>query len=170
MTAVSKVFRTKITKDLKEGLLEGAIRHGYDGAGLDGLVGYCQHLAERYPKTYGYLLGKLLPYNLNANVASAAVSEVRILSVPADHYLSRADIERMQSSPATLEVQPIEQPEPVMQAEPVRLEAATAAIVDEPEPAPAPVPAPMSERDLLVRRARAQGWEPLPPRDRRDDY
>ena len=62
----------KITRDLKQGLLEGAIAHGYDGEGEDGLVGYCHHLAERHPKMYCHLLAKLLPYNLNANVDGTA--------------------------------------------------------------------------------------------------
>jgi hypothetical protein len=52
-----------------------------------GLVGYCHHLAERHPKAYCGLLGKLLPFNLNANVASATVNEVRIISVPADEAI-----------------------------------------------------------------------------------
>ena len=55
--------QNKICRDLKEGLLEGAILHGYDGAGEDGLIGYCHHLAERHPKAYAMLLARLLPYN-----------------------------------------------------------------------------------------------------------
>jgi hypothetical protein len=82
--------QNKICRDLKEGLLEGAILHGYDGAGEDGLIGYCHHLAERHPKAYATLLSRLLPYNLNANVASAHVGEVRIISIPSGSHLTRA--------------------------------------------------------------------------------
>jgi hypothetical protein len=98
--------QNKICRDLKEGLLEGAIRHGYDGNGLDGLVGYCHHLAERYPKTYGYLLGKLLPYNFNANVASAAINEVRIISIPSGQHYSSADLRRIEQGQDTIDALP----------------------------------------------------------------
>ena len=90
-----KGAQDKICRDLKEGLLEGAILHGYNGLGEGGLVGYCHDLAERHPKTYGYLLGKLLPMNLNANVASAAINEVRIISVPSGSHLTRAAIDAL---------------------------------------------------------------------------
>ena len=86
----AKAHRTKICRDLKQGLIEGAVLHGYDGAGEDGLIGYCHHLAERHPKAYCGLLAKLLPFNMNANVATAAINEVRIVSVPSDHYVTGA--------------------------------------------------------------------------------
>jgi hypothetical protein len=54
----------------------------------------------------------MLPLNLNANVASASINEVRIISVPTDHLLSRADIERLQSGEAL----PIEQFKPIAPA------------------------------------------------------
>ena len=84
--------QNKICRDLKEGLLQGAILHGYDGEGEDGLIGYCHHLAERHPKAYASLLARLLPYNLNANVASAQISEVKIISVPSGQQITRAGL------------------------------------------------------------------------------
>lgn len=88
-----KGLQNKITRDLKEGLIEGAVQHGYDGNGAAGLTGYCRHIAERHPKLYCHLLAKLLPYNLNANVATATIGEVRIISVPPDHYFPKGATE-----------------------------------------------------------------------------
>jgi hypothetical protein len=114
-------IQNKICRDLKEGLLEGAIRHGYDGNGLHGLVGYCHHLAERYPKTYGYLLGKLLPYNLNASVANTGISTVRIVSVPVGVHLNAEQLKRVEAGQSVLDLQPqpLELAKPLDLAEPV---------------------------------------------------
>jgi hypothetical protein len=117
----------KITADLKQGILRGAANCGYDGAGLGGVDGFLLMCAQRHPKHYLALLGKMLPLNLNANVASASINEVRIISVPTDCYLSRADIEKLQSQPELLErtappgsVTP--PPEPAPFEEPARFE------------------------------------------------
>ena len=99
--------QNKICRDLKEGLLEGAILHGYDGAGEDGLIGYCHHLAERHPKAYAMLLARLLPYNMNANVATAAINEVRIISVPNGSHLTKAAIDALEHD-STLQAVPPE--------------------------------------------------------------
>ena len=108
----------KRTADLKQGILRGAANCGYDGAGLGGVDGFLLMCAQRHPKHYLALLGKMLPpLNLNANVASASINEVRIISVPTDHFLSRADIERLQSGEAL----PIEQFKPIAPAEAARL-------------------------------------------------
>jgi hypothetical protein len=102
--------QNKICRDLKEGLLEGAILHGYDGAGQGGLIGYCLHLAERHPKAYCGLLGRLLPYNLNANVASAMINEVKIISVPSGGRLSPEQMARAQAGePFVIDQSPPEQ-------------------------------------------------------------
>jgi hypothetical protein len=93
-------------------MLRGAANCGYDGAGLGGVDGFLLMCAQRHPKHYLALLGKMLPLNLNANVASASINEVRIISVPTDHLLSRADIERLQSGEAL----PIEQFKPIAPA------------------------------------------------------
>jgi hypothetical protein len=66
---------------------------------------------------------KLLPLQLTADVNSASISEVRVISVPVDHYLSSADIKKLQS-PMTVEAQPIEHaPRPEQHEEPAPCEA-----------------------------------------------
>ena len=87
-------MQNRICKDLKEGLLESAILHGYDGAGQGGLVGFCLHLAERHPKVHGNLLAKLLPYNLTNVKAGPGITAVNIISVPHGCHLSQEQMER----------------------------------------------------------------------------
>ena len=93
--------------------------HGYDGEGEDGLIGYCHHLAERHPKAYCGLLAKLLPLNLNANVATSSITSVNIISVPTDNYLSAEDIERMRGPMQTVEQVPQAEPERFEEPAPV---------------------------------------------------
>jgi hypothetical protein len=99
-----KGVQNKICRDLKEGLLESAILHGYDGDGQDGLIGFCLHLAERHPKIHGGLLAKLLPYNLNANVAGPRINSVNVMSVPVGVHLTREQMDAVrQGQPLTLD-------------------------------------------------------------------
>lgn len=51
----------KTTALLKEAILGAAIATGSDGAGKDGLMGYCGYLAKSEPKAFAQLLGKVLP-------------------------------------------------------------------------------------------------------------
>ncbi len=111
----------KITADLKQGILRGAANCGYDGAGQGGVDGFLLYCAQRHPKAYLALLGKMLPLNLTASVDSSRINEVRIVSVPANHYLSSVDIEKLQS-PMTVEAQPIEHtPQPEQHDEPAAI-------------------------------------------------
>lgn len=51
----------KITTTLKEAILTAAEKCGRDGKGKDGLEGYLVDLAKNNKKTFGMLLGKVLP-------------------------------------------------------------------------------------------------------------
>jgi hypothetical protein len=51
----------KTTSLLKEAILLAAEQQGSNGAGKDGLAGYCQFLAEKEPRAFAQLLGKVLP-------------------------------------------------------------------------------------------------------------
>lgn len=46
---------------LKDAILKAAALTGYDTKGKQGLVGYCRNLAEKEPKAFAGLLGKVLP-------------------------------------------------------------------------------------------------------------
>jgi hypothetical protein len=88
----------KANRDLKNGLLTAAINLGRDGQGTGGLVGYCEFLGALHPKAFSQLLGKLLPFNVSAEVNSNYIASVNVISVPADHYLSSQDIDRLRNS------------------------------------------------------------------------
>ena len=105
----------KITTDLKHGILRGAASCGYDGEGLGGVDGFLLMCAQRYPKHYLNLMGKLLPLNLTANAPSAGIGTVNIVSVPSGTYLSPDQIARAQrGEPFTIEHGPTtKQPPPV---------------------------------------------------------
>lgn len=56
---------SKITRQLKEAILEAAEVVGFDKKGSGGLVGYLARLAIIEPKSYTQLLLKILPHTLN---------------------------------------------------------------------------------------------------------
>jgi hypothetical protein len=117
----------RISKDLKSGILNGAIAHGYDGEGAGGLDGYLQMCATKYPKHYMHLLGKLLPLQVGDGLTGQRIGTINIVSVPEGRYLSEEDIAKTRapsfiehdSQPQYLEPEhfqsvPIEsEPEPV---------------------------------------------------------
>jgi hypothetical protein len=96
----------KVTRSLKEGILNGAALCGYDGAGLGGVDGFLLMCAQRHPKHYMQLLGKLVPHTLHADVKGATISSVRIISVPAGHFLKEEDLARLRSPSSRLAFEP----------------------------------------------------------------
>jgi hypothetical protein len=53
--------QNKLTKTLKEAILQAAEDVGYDGEGDEGLVGYLKKVAKEDVKAFSSLLGKVLP-------------------------------------------------------------------------------------------------------------
>lgn len=101
----------KITADLKQGIMRGAAECGYDGEGAGGVDGFLLFCAQRHPKHYLALMGKLIPFNLNAdvNASVATIGEVKIISVPPDHFFTgpnERDLGTLQHIP------PVEAPAP----------------------------------------------------------
>jgi hypothetical protein len=94
----------KITRDLREGIIDAAVAHGFDGKGRDGLVGYLRFLAARYPKPFASLLGRLLPLQVSGNIGSF-IGAVQIVSAPAGSFLSAEDITKL-SPPRTINSEP----------------------------------------------------------------
>ena len=88
-----------IGRDLKHRILNGAAEHGYDGEGAGGLDGYLRMCAERYPKAYLHLVGKLVPLQVDNKHSGAVIGAVNVISVPTDRYLSHEDIERLRAAP-----------------------------------------------------------------------
>ena len=56
-----KGLQNKITRELKEAILQAAEQTGKDGQGAEGLVGYLRRVAEEDVKAFSGLLGKVLP-------------------------------------------------------------------------------------------------------------
>jgi hypothetical protein len=86
--------KNKITRDLKEAIIDAAVRHGSDGKGKGGLVGYLQFLATNYPKPFSSLLGRLLPLQVNGEVAGF-LATINITAVPEGHFLKPEDFAQM---------------------------------------------------------------------------
>ena len=114
----------KITRDVKQGILEGAIAFGSDGEGTGGLTGYFEMCAAKFPKAYMHLLGKLMPIQLHGEgLSGPSITSVNIISVPTDNYLSAEDMARLRGQTQTIEhvppseplkpIEPIEPPPPV---------------------------------------------------------
>jgi hypothetical protein len=51
----------KLTRAIKDAIIEAAELHGKDGKGKDGTVGYMLKLASEDPRTFAGLLGKAMP-------------------------------------------------------------------------------------------------------------
>jgi hypothetical protein len=90
----------KITRDLKEGIIDAAVIVGSDGKGTGGLTGFLVDLAMHHKKAYASLLVKLLPMQVHGEgIARATISAVNILSIPTGTYLTKEAIARMESEP-----------------------------------------------------------------------
>ena len=94
-----------ITRDLKRGIVDAAAAYGSDGNGAGGLTGYLFHLADKHPKAFAALLGKLLPLQVNSQISSV-VGQVNIVSVPAETFLTQEDVRRMGATAPTIEHEP----------------------------------------------------------------
>jgi hypothetical protein len=129
----------KITADLKAGIMDGAAAYGFDGAGLGGVEGYLAMCAAKYPKHYMVLLGKLLPLQVNNDVAfTGPAVVVNIVGIPRGRKLSPEEAARLSAAGPTIEHAEIENTEPaaIEEAAPpaprfAALEAKLAAMSDE---------------------------------------
>jgi hypothetical protein len=101
-----KGSQDKISRDLKNGILDAAIAHGRDGEGTDGLAGYLFLLASENRKTFASLLARILPYNVSATTSAQTISEVRILSIPSGQHYSAADLRRVEQGQSTIDALP----------------------------------------------------------------
>ena len=83
-----KGVANRITRDIKYGLTEAAIRHGSNGRGKGGLVGFFQYLLLTDLRAFANLIGRLVPLQLNADVNGGGTVNISIASVPSGHFLS----------------------------------------------------------------------------------
>jgi len=97
--AKRKRQHNKITRDLKEGIIDAAIAVGEDGKGRDGLLGYLKMLARKHPKYYTQLLARVLPLQVSGGIGVGIIGEVNIVSVPVERYLSPREVEQLLQRP-----------------------------------------------------------------------
>ena len=90
--AKRKRAHNKITRDLKEGIIDAAIAIGEDGKGKGGLLGYLKMLARKHPKYYTALLARVLPLQVSGGIGVGIIGQVNIVPVPVDRYLSPEDV------------------------------------------------------------------------------
>jgi hypothetical protein len=102
----------KITKDIREGAIEGFTRHGSNGRGEGGFAGFCFYLAKKHPKAAAKIVEKLLPLNIHGQgFGNRAIGQINIVSVPHGVQLTKADMDQLRE-PHTIEHQPqLEAPE-----------------------------------------------------------
>ena len=62
-----KGVQNLLTRELKQAIINGAIRHGEDGKGRNGLEGYMYFLASKDHKVFGMLLRAVLPMEVKAS-------------------------------------------------------------------------------------------------------
>lgn len=96
--------QNKLTRDLKNGIIDAAVTVGSDGKGKGGLVGYLTMLARKYPKAYSSLLARVLPLQVSGGVGIGIIDAVNIVSVPGARYLAPEDVARMLQPPIEGEI------------------------------------------------------------------
>jgi hypothetical protein len=101
---------SKINRDIKRSLVDGAVRHGSDGQGTDGLVGYCFFLARDHPSVFGALLGRLVPLEVTGSV-KVGISAVNVVPVPSGRYLTADEVRKSTAEPVTIDADVVEQVE-----------------------------------------------------------
>lgn len=73
----------KVTALLKDAVIKAAEEVGEDGNGSEGLTGYCKRLADKEPKAFAALLGRILPMQLVDSEDNDLIIEVTIGGEPA---------------------------------------------------------------------------------------
>jgi hypothetical protein len=84
----SRVTR-RVTRDLKQVILNAAARVGFDGNGKGGIEGYLMWAARKEPKSFMTLLGRALPHTVHATLdmkplltRDEAIAELKLRGLP----------------------------------------------------------------------------------------
>jgi hypothetical protein len=97
----------KVTKEIKAGCLEAATRLGRDGKGAGGFIGYLEFLGKEYPPCFAHLLGKLIPYQVNASLIASGTVSINIVTAPENNFISPEEAAKnIASVPAIIEGKP----------------------------------------------------------------
>ena len=117
----TKGLRNKITRDLKEGIIDAAVIVGSDGCGTGGLTGFLVDLAMNHKKAYASLLVKLLPMQVtgSSGTTGSRIGTVNVISIPPGVHLSPEQLALAeQGKPFTIDhdqmrEEPAPEPEPI---------------------------------------------------------
>ncbi|MBR0848801.1 hypothetical protein JQ543_13695 [Bradyrhizobium diazoefficiens] len=112
----------KITRDLKQGIVDAAIKHGSNGKGAGGLGGFFQYMIKNDLRAFASLMGRVIPLQVNAT-PGAFIGAVNIVGVPAGQYLSEEQVKAMMPDLEQPKVIDISSRAMVIDEEPVDVEA-----------------------------------------------
>ena len=73
----------KVTRDIRQAVLDAAAEFGSDGDGTEGLKGFIKKLAVEKPEKVADLLGKILPTQITGEGGGPLCGEVRVTIVDA---------------------------------------------------------------------------------------
>jgi hypothetical protein len=82
----------RISRDLREGILDAAIAHGADGNGKNGLAGCCDWLLRSHTKAFVPLLVRLLPLQVSGEVVRHTKLHVTIQPIPRGSFYDKAGV------------------------------------------------------------------------------
>lgn len=95
-----------LTREMREAIVNAAIRLGADGKGKDGLEGYMMMLGSEEKKTFGMLLRAVLPMQVNASINTSVnvkyktleevTEEARKLGLPERRVFELTDYKRIE--------------------------------------------------------------------------
>jgi hypothetical protein len=101
-----KGVQNVLTRELKETIINAAVRLGADGKGEGGLEGYLMMLGREEKRTFGMLLRAVLPMQVNASVTTTvnvkyktleeASEEARKLGLPERRVYELTDFRRIE--------------------------------------------------------------------------
>jgi hypothetical protein len=74
-----KGVQNVLTRELKEAIINAAVRLGADGKGEGGLEGYLMMLGREEKRTFGMLLRAVLPMQVNASVTTTVNAKYKTL-------------------------------------------------------------------------------------------
>jgi hypothetical protein len=104
-----KGVRNVVTRDIREAIVNAAIRHGEDGEGKGGLEGYLFTLAREDKRAFGGLLRAVMPMQFNASIETSlnvqyksleeANAEARRLGLPDGRVFELTDYRRVEHEP-----------------------------------------------------------------------
>lgn len=97
----------QITRDLKQGIVDAAIKHGSNGRGAGGLQGFFKYMIKNDLRAFASLMGRVIPLQINGNI-NGTIAAVTITPVPAGHFLTAEQVKASMTdySPTVIAIRP----------------------------------------------------------------